>query len=322
MPVKNAGKFLGECLDSVCEQTYTAWELIAIDDHSTDESSSILHAHGEKDERIRILKNKEHGIISALQLAYENSKGHFITRMDADDIMSPNKLLLLVQRLIDKGEKHIATGCVSYFSEAGIGDGYKKYAEWLNLLTKSESNFSEIYKECVIPSPCWMIRRKDFEDCGAFNSNTYPEDYDLCFRFYQSGFHIAGVPEVIHKWRDYLTRTSRTSPHYADNRFIGLKIDYFIQLDYQAESRLIVWGAGKKGKTIARKLLDKNIPFHWITNNNKKIGHIVYDQMLLSVDTFHFQSSDKVIVSVANEKEQQEIILQMQKLNTEFFLFC
>jgi len=54
-------------------------------------------------------------------------------------------------------------------------------------LTAKGNNFQEIYKECVIPSPCWMIYRTDMDKCQAFLPNRYPEDYDLCFRFYENG---------------------------------------------------------------------------------------------------------------------------------------
>ena len=117
-----------------------------------------------------------------LKFAYSKSKGNYITRMDSDDIMVPEKLELMVNALQKSGDGHIALGQVSYFSKDGISDGYYSYEKWLNKLTRAGSNYSEIYKECVIPSPCWMVSRKDFDLCGGFNSDIYPEDYDLAFR--------------------------------------------------------------------------------------------------------------------------------------------
>ena len=92
MPVKNAALFLRECLDSIVNQEESNFELIAVDDHSTDSSLKILEEYQKKDPRIQVYKNKEHGIIAALRLAYKKSSGILITRMDSDDIMSLHKL--------------------------------------------------------------------------------------------------------------------------------------------------------------------------------------------------------------------------------------
>ena len=171
-PFKNTSAFLEDCLISILNQSYTNWELIIVDDGSTDESFKIVEKFAESDSRINLLQNEGHGIIDALQLAFKHSKGNFITRMDSDDIMLPNKLEVLLNNLNTFGEKHVAVGLVEYFSDEGVGEGYKSYETWLNNLTKTGTNYSEIYKECVIPSPCWMIHRNDFEKAlkAAFGS--------------------------------------------------------------------------------------------------------------------------------------------------------
>jgi len=92
MPVKNTATFLKTCLNSILQQTELYWELIAIDDHSTDTTWQILQDFAKKDKRIKVLQNNGKGIIDALRLAYKNSQGQLITRMDSDDIMRPEKL--------------------------------------------------------------------------------------------------------------------------------------------------------------------------------------------------------------------------------------
>src|SRR5690606_10347489 len=133
----------------------------------------------------KVFKNLGNGIIDALKLGFKNSSGHFITRMDSDDVMAPNKLQRMCQDLLTHGKGHLALGLVSYFCEGELGEGYQNYEKWLNTLTRSGTNYTDIYKECVIPSPCWMVHRDDLMACGSFESTTYPEDYDLAFRFYE-----------------------------------------------------------------------------------------------------------------------------------------
>jgi glycosyltransferase involved in cell wall biosynthesis len=325
-PFKNTARFLPECIDSVINQSLTDFEFILVDDGSNDDSIAIVKSFADKDPRIKLYINEGNGIIDALRLAYQKSSGTFITRMDSDDIMTPNKLMVLVDKLKQHGTNYVAIGQVKYFSETGISDGYQRYERWLNNLTKTGRNYSEIYKECVIPSPCWMVHRDDFERCDAFNPNDYPEDYDLTFRFYKQDLKCIPCDEVLHHWRDYSTRTSRTHEHYAQNYFLDIKIKYFLELDYDANRPLSLWGAGFKGKTIAKHLVQHNIPFFWICDNPKKIGKHIYKQELLHFESLSALQNPQSIITVANETAQTEIKAYFNKLNlkpqTDYFFFC
>jgi glycosyltransferase involved in cell wall biosynthesis len=325
-PFKNTSEFLPECIQSIQQQTYKNWELLIIDDGSTDSSYEIVENLSKTDKRIKLYKNPGHGIIDALKFAFSKSSGAYITRMDSDDIMAANKLEVLSKNLLDNGKRHVAIGLVKYFSDKGISNGYYKYEKWLNKLTKNGINYSEIYKECVIPSPCWMIHREDLLACDAFNPDRYPEDYDLTFRFYESNYNCISCNELLHYWRDYSTRTSRTHEHYAQNYFLDIKLHYYLKLDYNKSRPLTVWGAGFKGKTIAKKLVDNNIPFYWICDNPKKIGKDIYGQTLKSFEFLNTLSNPQSIVTVANSQAQTEIrayfkTQQMQAME-DYFFFC
>lgn len=325
-PFKNTERFLSECLDSILQQTYTNWELLIVDDHSTDDSYSLVESYAKKDKRIKLLKNSGSGIIDALKLAYKTSSGTFITRMDSDDIMLPNKLEVLTTNLLEHGKKHVAVGLVEYFNANGVGPGYKSYETWLNALTKEGANYREIYKECVIPSPCWMIHREDLDACGAFNPNIYPEDYDLTFRFYKHGVLCIPCNEVIHKWRDYSTRTSRTHIHYAQNHFTALKVHHFLDIDYNSSKTMVIWGAGTKGKLMASLFLERNIPFEWICDNPKKIGKDIYGKQMLNFEALATIENPQSLITVANKEAQKEIRRYLKKLNLQpfkdYIFFC
>jgi len=326
IPFKNTEAFIVDCLESIINQTYTNWELLIVDDHSTDSSFSIVETIAHNDIRITLFKNSGSGIIDALQLAFKQSTGELITRMDSDDIMYQNKLEILSNNLLTYGKKHVAVGMVNYFSEDGIKAGYKNYEIWLNGLTKNGSNYSEIYKECVIPSPCWMIHREDLISCNSFNPKRYPEDYDLAFRFYKHHFKCIPCDVVIHDWRDYSHRTSRTNEHYAENHFIPLKLDYFLELDYNQEKTLVVWGAGNKGKFIAKSLIEKNMAFEWICDNPKKIGKDIYGKILRPFNCLETIENAQSIITVANKTAQTEIRDYLNKLKmksiTNYVFFC
>jgi glycosyltransferase involved in cell wall biosynthesis len=309
MPVKNAAPFLPDCLRSIIHQSFTDWELVAVNDHSTDESCSILENFARQDARIVVYSNQGQGIIPALQLSYSKSRGEYITRMDADDIMDERKMESLIMELRQRGRGHLAVGLVSYFSNQSLGEGYTKYAEWLNEISLSGDNFSNnhMYQECTIPSPCWMCHREDLKLSGAFDSTIYPEDYDLAFRFRKAKLIIATVNKQIHQWRDHPKRSSRTDVNYQDNQFVKLKVHHFIDQDYDKTLPLILWGAGKKGKKIARELITYNIDFKWVSNNEKKIGQAIYSSEIASQELLSKIAIAQVIIAISSPADATEI---------------
>lgn len=326
MPVFNAASYLRACLISIQKQSLQNWELVAINDHSTDDSESILSEFAATDSRISFFNNKEKGIIPALKLAFHHSKGNLITRMDADDLMPIDKLANLQQVLLEKGPGHVITGSVAYFSDSGVKDGYRNYEHWLNGLVQQNNHFEDLYRECVLPSPAWLVHREDLIAAGAFEIDRYPEDYDLCFRFYEKGFKIIGIPETVHLWRDHPDRTSRNNPIYADQNYLDLKLYWLIKLHYDPQRPFVIWGAGKKGKLMAQYFLKKQLFFHWITNNSKKQDINIYDQILISPEDLDFDQNLMILILVATPSAREEIEGFLSKKNKQrgkdYFWFC
>ena len=322
MPVKNASLYLKECLDSITNQTLDDWELIAVNDHSTDSSKTLLTDYALKDSRIRIFENTGKGIIDALSLAYSKSKGEFISRMDADDKMAERKLELMLENLLLNPES-IITAKVAYFSAKELGQGYLNYEKWLNNFIDKQNHYEGIYQECVLPSPCWMMSRVTLDLLGGFKSLNYPEDYDLCFKAYQAKINIIGINQTLHHWRDYSERTSRNDPNYANNTFIEMKTSYFLRCDYRQELPLILWGAGKKGKNIAQLLLNENIDFVWATNNPKKLNAPIYGKELSLDSSISDIQNAQLIIAIADRTASEGIlrVLEASK-HKEVYYFC
>src|SRR3990167_2794091 len=92
MPVYNAGEFLVDAIESIRNQTYTNWELIAVNDGSTDRSLSILKRYARRDKRIKIINlSPNKGLATALNAGLTRAKGFYFARMDADDISMPKR---------------------------------------------------------------------------------------------------------------------------------------------------------------------------------------------------------------------------------------
>ena len=300
IPYKNPLPYFEDCLKSIVNQSHKKLQIILVNDHSTDDSEKLAFKYSIEDSRIKLVNNVGKGIVDALNTGSEIAKGKYITRMDADDIMSENKIEILRSLLEKKKTKHIAVGNVKYFaSKKPMGNGYLKYANWLNELTSNKKNFKEIYKECTIPSCSWMMHRSDFENIKGFKNLNYPEDYDFLFRVYYNQIKLTTTKEIIHLWRDHPMRTSRNSKDYLFENFIPLKIKYLIENELKDE--LVLWGSGKKGKLVAKKLIENNCSFTWISNNSKKIGVEIYQQKIQSTSLLKTEKKKLVICSISSK---------------------
>lgn len=301
IPFKNPMPYFEDCLNSVLRQTYSNLQIILVNDGSTDNSLEIAQKIQNKDQRIKILENDGNGIIDALILGSKIASGDYICRMDADDLMDLKKIEVLRNLLIAKGKNFIAIGAVSYFSSnKEMGNGYILYTKWLNNLTIHSNNYNEIYKECTIPSCCWMMYRSDFIKVNGFQDLTYPEDYHFAFRVYYFNIDIVTTPKVIHFWRDHPKRSSRNSQAYKFDNFIPLKVHYLINYELKKHNNLILWGAGKKGKKIALELIKVGRSFVWITNNPKKIGHIIYNIKIGSIEYLNEKVKKNIICGISD----------------------
>jgi glycosyltransferase involved in cell wall biosynthesis len=323
---KNEAAFLKDCLTSIQNQSYENWECIVVDDHSEDNTFEIIQEFISADKRFKGFRNEKSGIIEALRLAYKHSSGEYISRMDADDLMTENRVEVLLNNLLENGSQHVSVGQVKYFSENELGEGFKNYQNWLNDLTEAGDNFKDIFKECVIPSPCWMAHREDLDTVCAFDVNRYPEDYDLAFRFYEAGFKVVSCDQVLHKWRDYSTRTSRTDDNYADHTFTEIKTHYFLKLHRKADKQLVVIGAGTRGKKLAKHLSGIEEPFIWIDQNPNKVGKDIYDIRIRPLGDIDELKDKQFIVTISNANAKNELrrIFERNELveMKDFFFFA
>lgn len=328
LPVKNGSRFIQKAIQSFLDQSIIGFskELIIVNDGSEDDTQQIVEDLASIHPEVSIYKNDGSGIIDALQCAYRFTQGEYISRMDADDVMPAHKLQTLVD-ILQTSNVQVATGKVKYFhlDKNEIGDGFFKYQEWLNSLVDKQKYYEEIYKECVVASPNWMIRRVDFDGVGAFIGE-YPEDYDLVFRWYQYGLKIMGSTHITHHWYDHANRTSRNDDHYFKNSFFDLKVRYFLQLDKKPDRDILIYGAGYKGKTLAKMFLERNEKIVWCSNNEKKVGKKIYEVTLIS-DQENIESMNcQIIVAIAVPEDQVMIENRLSQAGLikgeDYFFFC
>ena len=282
-PVKNVQSWINETYQSIYSQTWTDWEWIIVDDHSTDDTLLLLKEIALKDERVIVLKNTTSGIIPALQTAFKQCTGEFITRIDGDDLMTPNLLELMQKKILQETDDCVVTGKVKYFSNGEISEGYLKYEEWLNNLVDNNNHYDHIYRECVVASPNWLMRTATASEIGLFEKINYPEDYDMCFIWMENNLAIRSISEVTLLWREHPKRTSRNSAIYQQQSFFHLKLAWFTRL--HKEQSIGVLGYGSKGKIVS-KYLDSEL--------RKHIIYVEATKTLINTTTKEFKKADAI----------------------------
>lgn len=282
-PIKNADRWIDDCYRSIQQQSYSNWEWIVVNDHSSDNTATIITEYASRDHRVRPIENDGKGIISALQKALANAKGEYVTRMDADDLMPPKRLEKMFGAMQGAPANTLITGLVKYFDQETVSQGYQMYEEWLNEINLRGNQWSQVYRECVIASPNWLMRKMELDSIGGFSGLSYPEDYDLVFQLYKHNFQIEVIPEITLYWREHPDRTSRNSPNYQQEAFFELKVRRFLAIDYH-DGPLIVWGNNVKSR-LSMDLLKQHglVPIQQDLQNYRLIENIKSPQLLIAV---------------------------------------
>lgn len=263
LPFRNAAPWIEETIESILAQSHQDWELLAINDHSTDAAESLIEKY--TDPRIHLIRNQGKGIIPALQTGLNAATGTYTTRMDADDLMPTTKLELLLHGI--NGQRTVSTGKVRYFSNQDVSEGFKKYENWLNERCAINDHFNHVYRECVVASPNWLVATEALREDRIFEQLRYPEDYDMTFLWKKFGYQITPIDAVTHLWREHPDRTSRNSEVYDQASFFELKLRWFAE--NESGKTLGVFGTGVKGKRVV-EALKNSYDIHWYDHEFKK----------------------------------------------------
>ena len=275
LPFHDAADTLAECIESILAQTLTDIEVIAVDDFSNDASVRIVQ--GYDDDRIRIIENKNRGLVSALNTGLGCCKAPLIARMDADDIMYPHRLVKQYEYMRRHHDVVLVATQARKFPQTSIQNGYREYMRWQNSVLSAEDIYNQIYIESPFAHPSVMFRRDSVIAAGAYRHGEFPEDYELWLRLLHLGHRMEKLPEVLLDWRESDDRLSRTSENYSRDAFDRIRAQY-LSRDTRIHDRPIAfWGAGRKTRQRVQHLLDRGFePEVWIDIDPKKIGNRIH----------------------------------------------
>ena len=207
IPVYNCEKYIHECIDSIISQTFSNWELILVDDGSTDNSGDICQNYCESDNRIKYIKQENGGASKARNTGLDNAYGEFIIFIDSDDYYGSKDALCLVKKCIDDHNSDVVVfGCTDFNMITGV-----------EFVSRSNYNFDVISKENkndtlhyllsnkLIPGAPWLFafsREIVHNNNIKFKLGIQDEDYDFVLSVFYFSSSIYAIDEPFYMYRN------------------------------------------------------------------------------------------------------------------------
>ena len=238
LPVYNAEKYLTESLESLSNQTFRDFEIIAINDGSTDNSLKILQEYAKKEPRLHLISRENKKLIATLNEGIKMARGSYVARMDADDICDKRRFEEQLKYL----EETNADICGSWIRCFGKSSNIKKFP-----LSFEEIKVDSLFM-CPFAHPSVLIRRKVFQDLKYELNDIHAEDLGLWIRAIMNGYKLVNIPKILLNYRVSDNQISikykdiqkenafRLRKYYRDN-YILFKSLYIpnLVLDYSRE---------------------------------------------------------------------------------------
>ena len=216
MPVYNCENYLEEAVNSILTQTYSNFELIIIDDGSTDHSLKLLHVLASQDSRIRLVSRENRGISNTVNEIIEMAQGSFFALMHADDIALPFRLEKQLHWMRNNGAD-ICGSWVKCFGTAG---------EWvLKHAQDDEALKLELLFGCAFANPTSMMRTEVVQSMRYDSAWDSAEDYEFWVRAACAGWRMTNIPEVLLLYRLHDGQISSAS--FSLQRELSQKIRNF-----------------------------------------------------------------------------------------------
>jgi glycosyltransferase involved in cell wall biosynthesis len=195
IPARNAARYLPAALESLAAQTFRDFEIIAVDNGSTDETAEILQRWTEREPRLRVLSLARPGLAAALNHGIAAARAPLIARLDADDVALPERLMRQARAFAEQPELGLLGSAVDLIDRRGrkIGERHRPLSD--EALRRFQRGGSGFVQSSV------MFRREAYDRAGGYRRGlNCAEDYDLWLRISEVA-GIANLPEILVRYR-------------------------------------------------------------------------------------------------------------------------
>lgn len=286
MPTYNVEEYVEEAVRSILNQTWTNFELIIVDDCSTDKTFDILRGLANQDPRIRIYRNKENSkICQTLNRAWSHAKGNYIARMDGDDISTSDRFQVLMDFLYEhKKCGLVGSGMIT------IDENGKELSRPSFLKSNKYIRYFNSYKSCI--THIWIARREVYEKLNGYREIPYAEDYDFVLRCIRLGYEVANADAYVYKVRIRNGNTGSTNglaqykaKDYVLNLYKNEKrdnVDRFLKDDYKKS----IYCTQKELKKFEKARENLDVAIH---NKNNKVKMLKYTLAAMAGSSYIFR---------------------------------
>lgn len=286
VPVRDGERFLGPALSSLGRCRTPALEFVLVDDGSRDATPELLGAFARADGRVRLCTLPPMGLVAALNAGLAVSRGTFIARFDADDVVHPDRFHRQVSLAEAQGLDVVGTG-VRCFPTQRIGRGLRRYEAWQNGLVHHDEFLRDRFVESPLVHPSVLMRREVLLDVGGYRDEGWPEDYDLWLRLLNAGARFGKCPEILTFWRDHPERFTRTARACNADRVLACKVAHLLAGPLAGAERIWIAGAGDDAKALARALVAAGrAPEAFLDINPRRIGQRIGDVPVRALESF------------------------------------
>ena len=240
----NSSKYLNETINSVLNQTYSNWELLIIDDGSTDNTKYIVEQYLNKNSKIRYYYQKNKGYSNARNKAINLSKGNWISLIDHDDVMFPERLLEQVSEIKKHPNAKLFSSNSQHIDDQGnyIIDSFSKFNP-LNLDFSSRNAAFELIKNgCFVGTETVTFNKEVALKIGGFNENyKFLGDYDFFIKLALNyNIHISN--KILSKHRVHKKNAQfyyfSTGKGYWE--YVKVYIKYFFNINFLFNEKIVI----------------------------------------------------------------------------------
>lgn len=311
MPFRNAVATLPEALVSVLAQDFGDWELLAVDDHSSDGSADVVRKLAGGDSRVRLFANEgPPGVVGASVTAGRAAAGEWLARMDADDVSHPQRLSR--QRTLARERPELdVIGCrVEILSP--LGDGMVRHVDWVNGRMEPAEIANARFIENPMVHPSSLMRKAAVEAAGGYLEVAWAEDHDLFLRMLERGSVFGKVPEALLKWRDSPGRLTRSDPRYGDACRHRMRAHFLSRMAAVKERGVAIAGAGPIGKTLALELQALAVEVRGFFDvHPRRIGETIHGAEVAGLDQFGRRWREAVLLSAVGVPGGREEVAEL-----------
>ncbi len=311
IPAYNAQSTIHCALASLQRQTFSEFEIVVVDDGSTDDTAAILHNMARNELRLKVINTSHSGIVNALNVGIGECRGELVARMDADDVCHRRRLELQAGLMDSRPDVSVCSSCVRMFPRSNLSGGLASYEGWLNSLITSEQIARDIFVESPVAHPTAMMRRQELLGIGGYEEHGWPEDYDLWLRYHVAGRIFAKVDSALLFWRHGADRLTFTDSRYSVENFLRAKAHYLaLMLEQNLLRReVVMWGAGQMGRRLCKHLQREGVAIGAVVSvEDGKIGTRMRGAPVVGVDYLEDGPEEKYVIAAVSSEEVRGII--------------